>query len=116
MLVLSACPVDNRPRGAPRLWGGLKIEVIPDSVAFRAYHATKIEETFTCNYELNPEYRSRLESSGLKVSGTTAEGGARIVELPDHKFYLGTGFVPQLSSTENKPHPLIVAFLQAAAE
>jgi CTP synthase (UTP-ammonia lyase) len=116
LIIPAACPVDNRPTGAPRLWGGLKITVMPDTLAFRAYRTDRIEESFTCNYELNPEYRQELEKTGLKVSGVTEEGGARIVELPDHRFFIGTGFVPQLTSDENKPHPLILAFLKAATK
>jgi CTP synthase (UTP-ammonia lyase) len=50
----------------------------------------------------------------LKVSGLSADGGARIVELPDHDFFIGTGFVPQLASKPGKPHPMILAFLNAA--
>jgi CTP synthase (UTP-ammonia lyase) len=63
---------------------------------------------------LNPDYRGKLEAAGMKVSGVSADGGARIIELPDHHFFIGTGFVPQLSSEENKPHPLVVAYLKAA--
>ncbi len=113
LLILAACPVDSRPQGAPRLWGGLRININPDSLAFRIYHSSKIEETFTCNYELNPIYRKQLETAGLRVSGVSEDGGARIVELPDHHFFLATGFVPQLSSDENHPHPLIAAYLKA---
>lgn len=116
LLILAACPVDSRPQGAPRLWGGLKISISPDSLAYRIYGSSRVEETFTCNYELNPLYRGALEKSGLKVSGVSEDGGARIVELSNHRFFIGTGFVPQLSSKENRPHPLIVAFLKAAAE
>ena len=114
LLVLAACPVENRPAGAPRLWGGLKISISPGSLAFRIYQSARIEETFTCNYELNPVYRERLEANGLRVSGVSEDGGARIIELPDHRFYIATGFVPQLSAEKNKPHPLIVAYLEAA--
>jgi CTP synthase (UTP-ammonia lyase) len=113
--VLAACPVDNRPAGAPRLWGGLKIKVSPNTLAFQAYKQTRVEESFTCNYELNPVYREKLEAAGLKVSGVSENGGARIVELPDHRFFLATGYVPQLNSSETKPHPLFVAYLKAAA-
>lgn len=116
LLVLAACPIDNRLAGAPRLSGNLDIKINPDSLAFRLYDRIDVSEPFTCNYELNPEYRDRLEAAGLKVSGTSADGGARIVELPDHDFFIGTGFVPQLSSKPGHPHPLIAAFLKAALE
>ncbi len=116
LLTLASCPVDNRPPGAPRLQGGLKINIIPDSLAFQIYRSASIEETFNCNYELNPVYRGLLEATGLKVSGVSEAGAARIIELPDHRFFVATGFVPQLSSAENRPHPLITAFLAAAAE
>jgi CTP synthase len=116
LLVLVACPVENRPPGAPRLSGKLKIKVLPGSLAFRAYRQAAITEIFTCNYELNLQYRKMLEEKGLKVSGEMQDGAVRIIELPGHPFFIGTGFVPQLSSEADKPHPLIVAYLRAAVE
>jgi CTP synthase len=116
LLVLSACPVDNRPAGAPRLWGGLKIKVQPGTLAYRIYGREDITETFNCSYELNPDYQKTLEQAGLRISGVSPQGNARIVELPDHRFYLGLGFVPQMSSSFAQPHPLLVAFLKAGLE
>ena len=116
LIIQAACPVDARPSGAPLLWGGLKIRVSPDSLVSRVYCSSEIVETFTCSYELNPIYRNTLEKSGLKVSGVSQDGGARIVELADHHFFVGTGFVPQMSSEENRPHPLIVAFMKSSAK
>jgi len=114
LLVLASCPVENRPDGAPRLWGKLRIRIKHGSKAYEAYGAAKAEEHFTCNYELNPVYRGTLERSGLIVSGVSPDGGARIVELPPPNWFIGTGFLPQLSSQPGKPHPLIVAYLRAA--
>jgi CTP synthase (UTP-ammonia lyase) len=82
-------------------------------MAFDAYGVSRCEETFSCNYELNPEYSTVLERSGLVVSGVSSDGGARIIEVPPH-WFVGTGFLPQLSSEPGKPHPLIVAYLKAA--
>jgi CTP synthase (UTP-ammonia lyase) len=65
---------------------------------------------------LNPVFRGKLAEAGLKVSGETADGGARIIELTTHPFFIVTGFQPQMSSEPNEPHPLIVAFLQAAVK
>ena len=113
LFILASCPVDNRSDGMPRLWGELEININQDSLVYRIYRKTKVYEPFQCNYELNPDYRQQLETSGIKVSGVTVDGGTRIVEIPGHPFYIGTGFVPQMISTEDNPHPLITAFLRA---
>ena len=94
----------------------LNIRITAGTLANSIYGRTEIAEAFNCNYELNPDFREKLESSGLKVSGVTADGGARIIELPGKPFFIGTGFVPQRSSTPEKPHPLIVAFLKSAVQ
>jgi len=92
----------------------MKIKVSHGSVAFAAYRKANVQEAFACNYELNPDYRKPLEKAGLRVSGVSDDGAARIVELPDHRFFVGTGFLPQYTSEAGKPHPLFVAFLEAA--
>jgi CTP synthase (UTP-ammonia lyase) len=45
-----------------------------------------------------------------------ADGEARIIELPAHRFFIGTLFLPQHLSTATRPHPLVVAYVAAAAE
>jgi CTP synthase len=116
LIVLASCPVDNRPTGAPRLWGKLKIRLNEDSMAYSIYQKTEIEEAFNCSYELNPAFRGQLESQGLRVTGESSDGSARIIELPKSRFFTATGFQPQLTSEVNKPHPLIIAYLKAALE
>ena len=116
LLVLAACPVDNRPAGAPRLSGRLRIKVLPGSMAYDIYGRNKVDEAFACNYELNPVYRDDLELGGVRVSWVSTDGGVRIIELPGPSFFLATGFLPQLNSTEGKPHPLLVAYLRAAVQ
>jgi CTP synthase (UTP-ammonia lyase) len=113
LFILASCPVESRPEGAPRLWGILKIKVTPASLAYRIYRQDKIEEPFSCNFELNPEYKEVLEKSGAKISGVTENGGVSIIEFPDRAFYIATGYQPQLSSEESNPHPLILAYLEA---
>jgi CTP synthase (UTP-ammonia lyase) len=114
LFILASCPVETRPEGAPRLWGNLKIKVLPESLAFKIYRQAAIEEPYSCNFELNPEYREVLEKSGARICGVNENGIASIVEFPDRTFYITTGFVPQLSSGEGNPHPLITAYLEAA--
>lgn len=106
--------MDDRPESKPRLSGSLEIETVPGSQAGRIYGRSLVKESFNCNYELNPEYRGILEFSGMKVGGISRDGGVRIIELLDHTFYLATGFLPQIMSRPERPHPLVVAFLTAA--
>jgi CTP synthase (UTP-ammonia lyase) len=116
LFILASCTVDNRPDGKPLLWGELEINITRDSLAYEIYDKTQVYEPFRCNYELNPDYRQQLESSGIKVSGVSVDGGTRIVEIVGHPFFIGTGFVPQLISAPDNPHPLVTAFLRAAID
>jgi CTP synthase (UTP-ammonia lyase) len=112
--VLASCAIAGRPDGTPRLYGKLRIKLKPGSLAIRTYQQPEIQELFNCNYELNPEFQTTLESTGLQISGLGDNGEARIIELSDHRFFLATAFQPQFSSEEGRPHPLIVAYLKAA--
>jgi CTP synthase (UTP-ammonia lyase) len=111
---LAYCAVDDKTSGAPRLSGKMKIKINQDSLAYRIYNKTEIEEPFNCNYELNLKYKELMEKGGLKISAVSEYGGARIIEFIRHPFYIGTGFVPQLASEVGKPHPIVKAFLWAA--
>ncbi len=115
LIVLVSCPVPERPEGASRLSGRLKIKVSPDSLASSIYQCSETEEEFNCNYELDPAYQSVIEDKGMRVTGTGENGEARIVELSDHRFFLATAFQPHFSSEKGRPHPLISAFLEAAS-
>jgi CTP synthase (UTP-ammonia lyase) len=117
LLVKIACSVDKAkgPVG-PRMLGTFDINLVPGTEAFKLYGKTKISESYSCNYELNPEYQGRLVESGLTISGIDNDGKARIIEVHNKRFFIATGFLPQLNSTPENPHPLIMAFLKAAAE
>ena len=78
------------------------------------YGSKSAFEQYYCNFGLNPAYQSRLHAAGLQIVGTDADGEARILALPQHPFFVATLFVPQLTSTAERPHPLIVAFVKAA--
>ena len=95
------------------LSGKLKIKVHLNSRAFAIYQRREIEEEFTCNYELNPTFQSTMAAGGLRIAGLGENGEARIVELEDRHFFVATLFLPQLTSTKGKPHPLITAYLDA---
>ena len=79
------------------------------------YGATSAIEEYYCNFGVDPDKVGLLASSGLMITGSDNEGEVRVIELPDHPFYLGTLFVPQTRSTEQQPHPLVTAFVEAVA-
>jgi hypothetical protein len=79
-----------------------------------AYGTKTTKERYYCNFGLNPEYVHAIADGGLLMSGVDHDGEERIVELPDHPFFLASLFVPQTSSTPGAPHPLFTALLGAA--
>ena len=79
------------------------------------YGSTSAREEYYCNFGVDPAKVGLLARSGLRISGSDSEGEVRVIELPNHRFYLGTLFVPQTRSTERRPHPLVTAFVQAVA-
>jgi CTP synthase (UTP-ammonia lyase) len=87
---------------------------MPGTLVQQIYQGDKVTEQFRCNYGLNPKYREAISQGGLQISGLDFNGDARIVELPGHRFFMATLFLPQLSSTPKTPHPIITAYLQAA--
>lgn len=95
---------------------GLEMEVrlAADSRAARFYGRTEAVERYYCNFGLNPEHQRLLDEGGLRVVGVDQDGEARVLELPDSRFFIATLFVPQLHSTPESPHPLITAYLRAA--
>ena len=97
----------------------MQVQMQPESSAAQSYGCLKAEERYYCNFGLNPSYRQQLQDAGLLVTGWDAgyeaAGEARIIELPHHPFYLATLFVPQAKSSPRFPHPLVRAFLMAAA-
>ena len=90
------------------------VKIEADSMAHTAYGQATVIEQFTCNYGLNEAYRPAIKSGNLSITGGDEDGNARIVELSGHPFYAATLFLPQLSSREGAPHPLILSFIQAA--
>jgi len=90
------------------------VKIMPGTRAHQAYGKEEASEQFRCNYGLNPAYREQIGSGELKVVGVDLDGQARIVELPEHRFFIATLFLPQLSSSPDMPHPLIMAYLKAA--
>lgn len=82
---------------------------------FGIYQKSHVFEHFRCNYGLSPEYEAQINEAGLKIVGTDSTGQPRIIELPEHKFFVGTLFVPQLNSTTEISHCIVDSLIEAAA-
>jgi CTP synthase (UTP-ammonia lyase) len=82
------------------------------SKTFQIFGSGRIDEKYYCNFGLNPDYQGLLDQAGFAITGTDKLKEARILELAGHQFFIATLFVPQDNSTEDKPHPLITAFLK----
>lgn len=79
------------------------------------YGATEISERHRHRYEVNAGYRDVLEAGGLHFSGMSPDGTLpEIVERPDHPWFVGVQFHPELKSKPFEPHPLFASFIAAA--
>jgi CTP synthase len=77
--------------------------------------ATEISERHRHRYEVNTDYKDRLEQHGLRFSGLSPDGVLpEIVEYEDHPWFIGVQFHPELKSRPFEPHPLFASFVQAA--
>ena len=86
------------PGGAPSLHDLHPIRLLPDSRLRSIYNVEVIEAGHFCNYGINPEYVSRFEAAGLRITGVGDAGDVRAMELPEQRFYVITLFHPQLES------------------
>ncbi|MHA1164214.1 MAG: CTP synthase [Alphaproteobacteria bacterium] len=81
------------------------------------YGVTEISERHRHRYEVNMRYRDKLEAAGLIFSGVSPDGLLpEIVEIPEHPWFIGVQFHPELKSRPFDPHPLFASFIHAALE
>ncbi len=81
------------------------------------YGATEISERHRHRYEVNAHYKDALEGQGLIFSGMSPDGTLpEIVERPDHPWFVGVQFHPELKSKPFDPHPLFASFIEAAVK
>jgi len=86
-----------------------------NSVVASVYQTDMISERHRHRYEVNTHYRDALEQGGLVFSGMSPDGTLpEIVERPDHPWFIGVQFHPELKSKPFDPHPLFASFVEAA--
>ncbi|WP_298721208.1 CTP synthase [uncultured Ferrovibrio sp.] len=102
--------------GTMRL-GAYDAALKPGSRVAEIYGSTLISERHRHRYEVNTSYRERLEACGLVFSGMSPDGLLpEIVELPDHPWFIGVQYHPELKSKPFEPHPLFASFVKAALD
>jgi CTP synthase (UTP-ammonia lyase) len=92
-----------------------EVYFVPSTRTADIYGEFSAVEPFFCSYGLNPEYRAPIEGHGLTVSGFGDDGQPRVLELSAHPFFIATLYVPQARYSPTEPHPLVTAFVAAAA-
>jgi CTP synthase len=104
-------------KGGTMRLGAYDCQLLKKSRALKAYGNELISERHRHRFEFNNEYRERLEKAGLRVTGVNPQNNlVEIVEIPEHPWFVGVQFHPELKSTVEKPHPLFVAFVKACKE
>jgi CTP synthase len=102
--------------GTMRL-GAYVAELVPGSIAERAYGKTVVSERHRHRYEFNPRYRGKFDGSDFVCSGSSPDGRlVEFIELRNHPFWVGTQAHPELKSRPNRPAPLFREFVGAALE
>jgi CTP synthase len=110
--------------GARDMGGTMRLGAYPEvlrpgTLVAEAYGRTEVSARHRHRYEVNNDYRSRLEDAGLVVSGTSPDGRlVEYIELPraTHPFFVGTQAHPEFTSRPTRPQPLLRAFVRAALE
>jgi len=102
-------------KGGTMRLGGYTCVISEGTLAHRIYGKTEICERHRHRYEVNNNYVERLEAAGMVASGRNPDTElVEIIELPQHPFFIGVQFHPELKSTPEKPQPIFVAFVAAA--
>ncbi|MCR9254824.1 MAG: CTP synthase [Alphaproteobacteria bacterium] len=102
--------------GTMRL-GSYDCAIAPGSQLAQIYGRNHIVERHRHRYEVNVNYRDRLEQAGLRFAGMSPDGRLpEMVELPGHPWFIGVQFHPELKSKPFDPHPLFASFIKAAIE
>jgi CTP synthase len=101
--------------GTMRL-GAFEADLSPGSLVQAIYGgASRISERHRHRYEVNIHYRDELEATGLKFSGLSPDGVLpEIIEYPNHPWFIGVQYHPELKSKPFAPHPLFSGFIAAA--
>ncbi|MCF7871042.1 MAG: CTP synthase [Candidatus Omnitrophica bacterium] len=104
-----------RDKGATMRLGSYRCKIKKGTKAYQAYKKPVIDERHRHRYEFNSKYKKIMERSGMVFSGINpSKKLVEIIELKDHKWFIGCQFHPEFKSKPDKAHPLFKSFIQAA--
>ena len=102
-------------KGGTMRLGAYPCELKKDTKAYSIYKAEKVRERHRHRYEFNNAYLKDFEKAGMISSGCNPDTDlVEIIEIPEHRWFVGVQFHPEYQSTVHKPHPLFVAFVKEA--
>lgn len=102
-------------KGGTMRLGSWDCDLAENSIVSQVYGTNHISERHRHRYEFNNAYKKQLEDAGMRITGTNPKTNlAEIIELPAHPWFVGVQYHPEYKSTVANPHPLFVAFVQAA--
>jgi CTP synthase len=106
----------NGDLGGTMRLGAYPAVLAAESLARAMYDgAAEISERHRHRYEVNVHYREQLEATGLRFSGMSPDGVLpEIIEYPDHPWFIGVQYHPELKSKPFDPHPLFAGFIAAS--
>jgi CTP synthase len=115
VVTLMESQVKVQDKGGTMRLGSYSCALKPGSLAARLYGKEKVDERHRHRYEVNNQYRGRLQEVGLVFSGQNPELNlVEMIELPNHPFFIGCQFHPEFKSKPFAPHPLFAGFIRAA--
>jgi CTP synthase len=102
-------------KGGTMRLGAYPCDIKEGSLAYKIYGKTTVSERHRHRWEFNNKYLEQFEQSGMVASGKNpATNLVEIIELPEHPFFIGVQYHPELKSTVESPQPLFVHFVKAA--
>ncbi|HMX40891.1 MAG TPA: CTP synthase, partial [Saprospiraceae bacterium] len=101
-------------KGGTMRLGAYPCDIRKKSLAHAAYESVHIQERHRHRWEFNNTYLGQFEEAGMAATGTNPDSNlVEIMELRDHRWFVGVQFHPELKSTVERPHPLFVSFVRA---
>ena len=105
--------VENK--GATMRLGACPCSLKKGSAAYLAYEKDEVSERHRHRFEFNNSYRDQMEAAGLIISGINPDRDlVEIIEVSNHRWFVGVQFHPEFQSKPNKAHPLFAAFIEAS--